>query len=338
MNTTVPIRKLVTIAIAIVCSLGLSATPAKAQETPKTCAGVEVRTVHVSIELDRGDSFLPDPSPKIAEVPGKIETLTAIGPPLGSMDSSQLQTALACTQKGIALTATITRSANFQGAVLQNVVWRPRIQIEVGLHQAEVIVATTWRMRLTTGAEVNQAETPAAPYPDQQYPITVTKILSFKYNGTVGGISTTVAMPGQAVDHPNGVGGIAVTNVNKTTTYEYLGGTLIGSTLLTGSQVAATTSGLAYNRVTQTFDGTVTITNVSSSTIAGPFQIVLNSLTSGVTVANATSTFGGWSYVTVPTVSSLAPGQSATVPVQFKNPSNATIRFIPLTYVGSFVN
>jgi len=156
------------------------------------------------------------------------------------------------------------------------------------------------------------------------------------YNGTFGGINTTVAIPGQPED-PNGVGGITVTNVNKTTTYEHLG-TPIGSTLLTGSQVSATASGLAYSRVSQTFNGTVTITNVSSRTIAGPFQIVLNSLTSGVTVGNATSTFGGWSYVTVPTVISLAPGQSATTPVQFKNPSNATIRFIPLTYVGSFMD
>ena len=108
------------------------------------------------------------------------------------------------------------------------------------------------------------------------------------------------------------------------------------STLLGGSQIAVTSSGLAYSRVSQTFNGTVTITNISNSTIVGPFQIVLYSLTAGATLMNATGAFGEWSYVTVPAAGSLAPGQSASVTVEFKNPSNATINFTPVTYSGSF--
>jgi len=107
-------------------------------------------------------------------------------------------------------------------------------------------------------------------------------------------------------------------------------------TLLTPTQISATASGLSYSRSAQTFNGTVTIKNVSSSTIAGPFQIVLNSLTSGVTLTNATGSFGGWPYITVPGVGSLASGQSATVNVRFKNPSNTMINFTPVAYAGSF--
>jgi hypothetical protein len=113
-------------------------------------------------------------------------------------------------------------------------------------------------------------------------------------------------------------------------------GFLPSSTLLGGSQIAVTSSGLAYSRVSQTFNGAVTITNISNSTIVGPFQIVLYSLTAGATLMNATGAFGEWSYVTVPAAGSLAPGQSASVTVELKNPSNATINFTPMTYSGSF--
>jgi hypothetical protein len=59
-------------------------------------------------------------------------------------------------------------------------------------------------------------------------------------------------------------------------------------------------------------------------------------LTSGVTLANGTGSFGGFPYSTVPGVSSLAPGESATFTVQFRNPSFGVINFVPITYIGSF--
>ena len=101
------------------------------------------------------------------------------------------------------------------------------------------------------------------------------------------------------------------------------------------SQVATTASGLAYSRVSQTFNGTVTLTNISSSAISGPLQIVFTGMPANVTLVNATSNLSGTPYLTVPAVASLAPGQSATVSVQFKNPSNATINFTPAIYSGS---
>jgi hypothetical protein len=167
------------------------------------------------------------------------------------------------------------------------------------------------------------------------------------YNGTSGGISVT--KNNNPPDPGSGTGGVTITNVNEVTSYQFPKGLgVIGIngvsltpaasslTLLAAGQIVTTASGLAYSRVTQTFNGTVTITNVSGAAISGPFQIVLDSLTSGVTVSNASGTFGGWSFVSVPNVSTLGPGQSASVTVEFKNPSNGTINFSPVPYSGSF--
>jgi uncharacterized repeat protein (TIGR03803 family) len=108
----------------------------------------------------------------------------------------------------------------------------------------------------------------------------------------------------------------------------------VGLAPLPSSEVATTASGLAYSRVSRTFNGTVTITNISSGTISGPFQVLFTVLTAGVTMVNATGNFSGAPYLTT-TVASLAAGQSATVNVQFDNPSFATINFTPVIYSGS---
>jgi len=51
-----------------------------------------------------------------------------------------------------------------------------------------------------------------------------------------------------------------------------------------------------------------------------------------VTLVNATGSISGSPYLTVPAIANLAPGQSVTVSVQFKNPSNATINFTPVIF------
>lgn len=163
--------------LVAIWAVGVLAGPASAKGMVKRCARVDVQSISVSTELDRGDSFLPDPSPKIIQVPGKAGTLLALGPPLGSMDSPELETDLSCTAKGIVLNFTVTRSANFRGATLQNVVWRPAIRIQVVVRRAEAIVRAVWRMRLTTGAEVDHAQSPAAPYADETYPVAVSKVV-----------------------------------------------------------------------------------------------------------------------------------------------------------------
>jgi hypothetical protein len=79
----------------------------------------------------------------------------------------------------------------------------------------------------------------------------------------------------------------------------------------------------------------VTLTNISDSAISGPLQILFTGMPVNVTLANATRDLWGTPYLTVPAAAGLAPGQSVTVAVQFKNPSNTTINFVPAIYSGS---
>ena len=112
-----------------------------------------------------------------------------------------------------------------------------------------------------------------------------------------------------------------------------------GSVIVPPSEVATTASGLAYSHVSHTFNGTVTITNISGGAsggaLSGPFQILFTGLTAGVTLANATGNFSGSPYLTIPAVASLAPGQSATVSVHFANSSFGSINFTPVIYSGN---
>jgi hypothetical protein len=144
------------------------------------------------------------------------------------------------------------------------------------------------------------------------------------FNGTSGGLRTSKNLG--SIDPGSGTGGGAsITSINGVQL----------PTAVSPGQVATTASGLAYSRVTQTFNGTVTLTNISSSAISGPLQIVFFGMPVNVTLVNATSNLSGTPYMTVPAVASLAPGQSATVSVQFKNPSNVTINSTPVIYSGS---
>ena len=108
---------------------------------------------------------------------------------------------------------------------------------------------------------------------------------------------------------------------------------LPGASDVTG-QVKMVQSGLGYNRATRLFNGTITITNNGAQTIAAPIQVVLNGLTSGITLANSTGSFGGSPYVTSNT--NLASGQSVAVPVQYSNPGNLASNLIVKIYSGAF--
>lgn len=100
--------------------------------------------------------------------------------------------------------------------------------------------------------------------------------------------------------------------------------------------IQVTGSGLTFSRVTQSFNGTLTLTNVSNGVLTGPFQIVLTSLPSGVNLVNATGSYSGSPFITTGKSSTLFPGQTTVVSVQFKDPSNAMIHFVPQVYLGIF--
>jgi hypothetical protein len=143
------------------------------------------------------------------------------------------------------------------------------------------------------------------------------------FNGTAGGVEQNKSTV--PPDPNSGTGGVTITSINGVQL----------PTAVSPSQVATTASGLGYSRVSQTFNGTVTVTNIGSSAITGPLQIVFFGMPAGVTLVNATNNLSGTPYMTLPATAGLAPSQSATVSVQFKNPSNATINLFPVIYSGS---
>jgi Domain of unknown function (DUF4214) len=104
--------------------------------------------------------------------------------------------------------------------------------------------------------------------------------------------------------------------------------------LVPSGEIGVTASALVYNPTTQIFSGTLTVQNVSSSSIIGPFLILFNDLTTTATLVNATGTLDGVPYLAVPKLTALAPGQSAVPEVQFTNSSNAPITYKLLLFSG----
>jgi hypothetical protein len=103
------------------------------------------------------------------------------------------------------------------------------------------------------------------------------------------------------------------------------------------SQVTVTTTAFVYNRITQQYSGSLTITNTGGTPIPAPVTMVLTNLTPGVTALNAAGTAPGLGpFYNAPGTSAMVPGQSTTVSLLFSNPSNARISFVLKTYSGSF--
>jgi hypothetical protein len=156
-----------------------------------------------------------------------------------------------------------------------------------------------------------------------------TPLFSWTWNSTYDGKTVGSGVSQTASLYPilpgSGTGGVTITGINSVQL----------PLAVPSGQITSIASGLAYSRVSQTFNGTVTIRNVSSSAISGPLQILFFGMPGTATLMNATGNLSGLPYVTVPAVASLTPGQSARISVQFKNPSNAVINFTPVVYSGS---
>lgn len=98
-----------------------------------------------------------------------------------------------------------------------------------------------------------------------------------------------------------------------------------------------TSSAFTLNRATGRYTGTVTITNRTVNPIDRPLTLLLTGLTAGVTAPTATGLLPGQGpYFAVPGTGPIGAGQSATVAVQFVNPANARITFVPQVYSGIF--
>jgi hypothetical protein len=94
-------------------------------------------------------------------------------------------------------------------------------------------------------------------------------------------------------------------------------------------------SGLVFNRRTQTFQGTIQLTNNTGRSLAGPLQVELQHLVAGVTLVNATGNDNGNPFITT-APSGLAAGESVTVPVSFSDPSRVGVNYTVQVFSGNF--
>ncbi|HEY3823621.1 MAG TPA: hypothetical protein VGL82_03640 [Bryobacteraceae bacterium] len=108
-------------------------------------------------------------------------------------------------------------------------------------------------------------------------------------------------------------------------------------------QIGVVGSGLTFNRTTNIYKGTITITNTGSTFLSAPLQAVFTALTfeaamigptGAVPVSN--SLYPGVPYITVSSIDGLAPGASLTFPVQFLNPFHVAVGYILRVLSGGF--
>lgn len=94
-------------------------------------------------------------------------------------------------------------------------------------------------------------------------------------------------------------------------------------------------SGIALNRVSGKYSGTVTITNTGATALTGPLHLVLQGLPSGVTLDGKSGEQGGAPYLTLLNAT-LAAGASVTVTTTFTNPSKVSIGYTAKLFSGTF--
>jgi hypothetical protein len=120
----------------------------------------------------------------------------------------------------------------------------------------------------------------------------------------------------------SGTVSLSVTATDATGDFATRSYTLTVNPVNVTDQVNSTASGLVYNRATQLFGGTITLTNTGTTTLNGMLEVVLTGLPSGVTLSNASGyTADGNPYILVSLPNNkLAPGASVTFTVRFANP------------------
>ena len=93
------------------------------------------------------------------------------------------------------------------------------------------------------------------------------------------------------------------------------------------SQFAITRSGFVLNRLTNTFDQTVTLRNASTGPVSPPVIVVVNGLPSTVALANKAGQTGDGAPYVSPALPGgvLAAGASVSFPLKFANPQRVGI-------------
>jgi len=113
---------------------------------------------------------------------------------------------------------------------------------------------------------------------------------------------------------------------------------ILGQTVLpsaTPVQLSLGGTAFVYDSTTGLYTSTLTVTNNGTNSVAGPVQMVFANLVPGIIVTNATGTYNGAPYITLPG-SAIASGQSVSFPVQLSNPNSTWIAFRADFYSGVF--
>jgi len=103
------------------------------------------------------------------------------------------------------------------------------------------------------------------------------------------------------------------------------------------SSVAITRSGFSYSPLAKRYAQTLTLTNNSAAPLTSPIYVVLDTLSSNASLWNAVGTTAcsapaGSPYVSTSTIN---PGATATVVLQFANPGNAAISYTLRVLAGA---
>jgi hypothetical protein len=105
------------------------------------------------------------------------------------------------------------------------------------------------------------------------------------------------------------------------------------SALDVSSSFSTVSTGLIYSRVTQSYHGTITVTNISTQSYTGPLELTFQNLPSGVSLNAPSGTFQGAPWLNLP--GGLAPGQSVSLTMQFSDPANTPVTFTNNIYAGT---
>ena len=111
--------------------------------------------------------------------------------------------------------------------------------------------------------------------------------------------------------------------------------TIINPIVNVTSRMSVTQNGFGRNRATGIWAATLTVTNISGASIAGPIQAVLYNLTPGITMLNNNGTRNGSPYITISN-GSFAASASVNLTIEFSNPSNGMINFTPEVDSGAY--
>jgi endoglucanase len=164
-------------------------------------------------------------------------------------------------------------------------------------------------------------------------------------NGT--SLLTTAALPatggyqtyqekslGNVVITASGTATLRITAVQAGLDYTYVrfAAPAVPAATDVSSQVSVTRTGLKLNRATGYFVQTVTLTNTSGSVITGPVALVLDGLTTGTVLENATGVTSstspsGHPYITA-SAAALAPGGTVSLTLSFNQISAYTTRVL----------